>query len=412
MAGNAEPAGRNRLKRSRSGKAGLQGFIVLFVIGLTLLLSSSLPVAEGSVRSSPLLGKGYPAGPSLPMGWPSFDNGNVTFVFNGSVPSLTLVSDTNTSFQASLSMENIMEVVPAVPPVGRPVNYGPLDLLAKAYASPTGSTAFHIAVSGNLSSGGGLWVNMSNDIPVHSLSIPGLSGLPVWQNPDGEIPSSAIGGAVGSVNVTVSFHIPHTGSSGLQDRVSVTLSVSNWPWVYAASDALALEWQFFTPSISGAQPVSCNTAPSNGTTTLTPCSGATSLQAGQAVWANSSMAVESVSQTTLLSYLDWPSSGVATTSAGQSVMPLDAALFPISGSNLIRMMQVTAVGAGAVVNFTEDPTLGLLLPPSSVPLLSPLAPEVQGYLVPFLASVVIGIAVVMTLRGLKQRREREHLRNL
>jgi hypothetical protein len=93
-------------------------------------------------------------------------------------------------------------------------------------------------------------------------------------------------------------------------------------------------------------------------------------------------------------------------------MPLDAALFPISGSNLIRMMQVTAVGAGAVVNFTEDPTLGLLLPPSSVPLLSPLAPEVQGYLVPFLASVVIGIAVVMTLRGLKQRREREHLRNL
>ena len=385
-----------------------QAFFLLILIVLVLL--PLLHPAAGESTPPTGIGKAsnHSSG-SLPPTWPSFDNGNVTYLFNGSFPALTVIEDANASIQAGLGLEHILEVAPYVPKVGRPGDSGPLGLLAKAYASPAGPAPFHVAVSGNVNSGKGMWVNMSNDVAVHSLSVPGLNGLPIWQSPDGEIPVSAIGGVTGSVNVTVSFHI--LGKAGTVGQVAVSLFVAGWPWISASTDALALEWQFFAPSVLSAQDVTCSTPLAIGNSSPAPCGGGTTLQIGKAVWTNTSIAVESVSQTNLYSFLEWPDSGLVTTSAGQTVMPLNAALFPISGSNLVRMMQVTEAGAGAVVNFTEDPTLGLLLPPTLSSLPS-LPFEVQGYAIPFLATVAATTAIMFVIREARHRRDAERLHNL
>ena len=386
----------------------MQMLLLLALAALVLL--PSLHSVTGGNQAPAGLGKAFDLSTEyLPASWPSFDNGNVTYHFNGAFPALTIIEDANSSIRAGLAMEHIFEVVPYTPPVGRPANSGPLGLLARAYASPTENASFHIAVSGDFSAGGDGWANMTNDIAVHSLSGPGLNGLPLWQSPDGEIPVSAIGGTTGSVNVSVSFHI--FGRVGTLGQVAISLSVKNWPWIDPASDALALEWQFFAPSVSGAQNLTCSTPLSGGTPSASPCSGGTSLQVGQAVWTNSSVAVESVSQASLLSYLEWPVSGAATAAAGPSVMPLNSALFPISGSNLVRMMQVTKVGAGTVTNFTEDPTMGLLLPPSFASL-GQLPLEVRGYVVPLVATVAVTTAAILVIRGVRHRREAERIRDL
>ena len=385
-----------------------QAFFLLILVVL-VLLPLLHPAAGGSTPSTGIGEASSLSSGSLPVTWPSFDNGNVTYLFNGSFPALTVIEDANTSIQAGLGLEHIFEVAPYVPMVGRPGNSGPLGLLARAYANPAGAAPFHVTISGNVNSGNGMWVNMSNDIAVHSLSVPGLNGLPAWQSPDGEIPVSAIGGVTGSVNVAFSFHI--LGKADTVGQVAVSLSVTGWPWISASSDALALEWQFFAPSLSSAQYVTCSTPLAVGTPSPAPCGGGTALQIGQAVWTNTSVAVESINQASLLSYLEWPASGVATTPAGQTVMPLNTALFPISGSNLVRMMQVAEAGVGTVVNFTEDPTLGLLLPPplSSLP---SLPFEVQGYAIPFLATVAATTVTVLVIRGARHRREVERVRNL
>lgn len=286
-----------------------------------------------------------------------------------------------------------------------------MGLFARAYALPSGFTGFSIAVSGGITMPQGVWVNMSGNVTVRALSQVGFVGLPLWHDPTGEIPSVAIGANLGVVDVRVSFHLSGNVNPNHVGTAKVGVLLSGWPWVDPA-DTLALEWQFFSPG-NNTTTVACASPapPSNGTVGVSPCATETGLGVGQPSWSNSTTAVEAVQMGGLVSYVDWSNAGTVTTSSGGvQAVSLGAALFPVSGSDLVRLLQVLPFGLGALTAFQEDPTVGLVptLPSVQFPRLT-IPPVFQGDLAGFVAALAVGAAAVLAVGIIAKRRERRRL---
>lgn len=390
-----------------------------WVVALVLLLASSpaWAAAPSTVPSqTPAPSAGGPPVPSGPIGastWPSFDNGNVTLVFTGASPSLTLFQDTSPSVRSTLTFEHIMEV--STSGSRGPVStLSPVGLFARAYALPSGSTGFSVVVSGSIASPQGVWVNMTGKVTVSALSQVGLTGLPVWQDPTGEIPVTAIGASLGVVDVGVSFHLSGNATPDHLGQAKVGVTLSGWPWVDPA-DTLALEWQFFSPGNATATVACASSAPPpNGTVGISPCATEMGLGIGQPIWSNSTTALEAVQMGGLVSYVDWSNSGVITTGSGSSQpASLGAALFPISGTNLVRLLQLAPFGLGSFAALEEDPTIGLVptlpsvhLPPVAIP------PVFQGDLGAFLVTLAASAVVILAVGSIARRREKRRLREI
>ncbi len=391
-------------RRSRgTGAPAFYVVLVLFTTGLVLM--SGLAESGGPISSlgRPAVGlfEDSRTVKAHPLGWPVFGAPNVTVNFTGAYPSVTLTLDHNPSIQVTLVIEHILEVE-SVPTRRGQASVGPLGLLAREFAPLGAGTPFHVAVSGSVNASQGVWVNMSGQVAVRSLSTVGYAGIPVWQAPDGEIPVSAIGPVVGSVSVSVSFHIDSLGG------VNVGLYVSAWPWV-SSTDSLALEWEYFLPLASGTQGVSCTNISLVGPQATTPCSGGSVLVTGEPQWINSSSAIEAVQGGGLLSYLKWNNQGTAQTSQGIGPVLLNDAVFPVSGSNRLRVMQVVAPGVGAVSNFSEDPTVGLV-PSSFLNSPSALVPMFQGNAEVFLVGAAVALIAIVVIRTVRKSQEQERLR--
>ncbi len=402
-------------RRPPRGRVG-SFLATLVLVGLLLLTSGSSWAVARAPPPTGALGlpsgaHGGAPGARIATGWPSFDTGNVTLVFTGTMPSLTLFEDTSPSVRTTLAFEHILEVSNSGSrsPVGGP---SPVGLFARAYALPSGSNGFSVTVSGGIGQPQGVWANMTGNISVRSLSQAGSSGLPLWQNPNGEIPSGAVGASLGVVNVRVSFHLSGNGTPNHVGTAKVGVLLSGWPWV-DPTDTLALEWQFFSPG-NNTTTVACASSapPSNGTVGVSPCATEMGLGVGQPLWSNSTTAVETLQLGGLVSYVDWSNSGTVATSSGspQSVS-LGAALFPVSGSNLVRFLQVLPFGLGSFASFQEDPTIGLLptLPSARLPTLPPLPPAIQGDLGGFVVAIAVGAVAVLALAGMARGRERRRL---
>lgn len=399
-------------RRPARGRVGSFLAALTLVVLLLLTSGSSWAVARAP---TPIDTLGLPTGtssaapgPRGTSGWPSFDTGNVTLVFTGTMPSLALFQDTSPSVRTTLAFEHILEVSSSSSrsPAGGP---SPVGLFARAYALPSGSNSFSVTVSGGITLPHGVWVNMSGNVTVRALSQAGSAGLPLWESPTGEIPSGAVGGSLGNVNVRVSFHLSGNGTPNHVGAAKVGVVLSGWPWVDPA-DTLALEWQFFSPGNDTAMVACASSAPpSNGTVGISPCATEMGLGVGQPLWSNSTTAVETLQLGGLVSFVDWTNSGTVTASSGSSQsVPLGAALFPISGSDLVRFLQVLPFGLGSFASFQEDPSVGLVptLPSARLPTLPPVF---QGDLGGFVVALAVGAVAVLALVGVARSRERRRL---
>lgn len=339
--------------------------------------------------------------------WQTFDSGNVTLYFGTQAPVVTLVEDANPSVQATLTFEHIFEVSTGAR--GQGGNHGPMGLLGRAFAFPSGTTSWSSSLHGNLSNPRGIWLNLSANLTVRALVEGALPGNPVWGGTEGELPASSWGVTLGLTSVEVSFHLSGVDTPGRQGVAKVGVSLSGWPWV-DPTDGLALEWQFFGPG-NGTATETCSSAapPANGTLGTSPCASPSALGAGQPLWANSTTAVESVALGSLVSYVAWTNTGTVTLLGGatQSVT-LGAALFPVGGSTLVRLLQTVPSGLGTVTRFSEDPTVGLLptLPPG---LEKSLPPVLQGDLGAFVLAAAVSAVVLLGVWGLRKRGDRRAL---
>ncbi len=382
-------------------------FVVLAVGLVVLMGSSSAGLASLGTPGSALVsrtsvseGQSFGHGSTgLPT---SFVTSSVVVRFVGDYPTVSLTLVNNTSVQATVTLEHILEVGSVTSHRGSG-SVGPLGLIAQAFANLGSTTIFNVTVQGDVNSSTGVWVNMSATVGVQALSMPGTSGVPIWQNPNGEIPASAIGAQVGSVQLSLSFHISTAGT------VKVGVTVSGWPWL-TPTDTLAVEWQYFAPQQTGVQEDSCLDVSASGSPPSTPCGGRAALSEGQAEWTNSSTAVESVLSGSLLSYLCWVNQGDVTTAQGTQSAQIDEAVFPVAGTTLVRLMQVVQGGLGPLSNFSEDPTMALV-PPGTSGLFAPLTPLVQGDAWAFLAGTVVALVAVLGGRSIYHRQERERLRH-
>lgn len=337
-------------------------------------------------------------------------------VFSTTSPSLTLYQDADPSVRSTLTFEHVMEVSTSGSRGPGPVSGpSPLGLFARAYALPSGSTSFAVAVSGNILAPQGAWVNMSGNVSVRALSQVGFTGLPVWQDPTGEIPVTAIGASLGVVALRISFHLSGNATPDHVGQAKVGVTLSGWPWV-DPTDTLALEWQFFAPGNDTATVACASSAPpSNGTVGASPCATEMGLGTGQPLWSNATTAVEAVQMGGLVSYMDWSNSGSVTSSSGASqAVSLGAALFPVSGSDLVRLLQVAPFGLGSFSAFEEDPTLGLVptLPAVHLPPPLTIPPLFQGDLGAFVVALAFGAVVAFALGSFTRRRERRRLREM
>lgn len=337
-------------------------------------------------------------------GWQSFDSGNVTLLFETQAPEITLFQDANPSIRATLAFEHILEVTSVSRGSGG--SHGPVGLMGRAFAFPSGSTPWSSSIHGSLSSPAGVWVNLSSNLTVRALAEGTLQGDPVWQGPNGELPTSTWGAALGTTALQVSFHLSGVGTPAEQGLAKVGISLNGWPWVDPA-DSLALEWQFFAPG-NGTEDIGCSSTapPSNGTPGTSPCAQQMGLGVGTPIWANGTTAVESVALGTLVSYVAWSNSGTVTMTGGATrTVSLGAALYPVGTANLVRLLQTLPAGLGAITGFSEDPTLGLL-PTLPSGLLQSLPPVFQGDLGAFVVAVAATAVVLLGVWGDQRRRDR------
>ncbi len=367
------------------------------------------PIAVRALATGPALsGPSDVAVSSSPSGdWQSFDSGNVTLLFETQAPEITLIQDANPSVRATLSFEHILEVSSVSRGAGG--SHGPMGLMGRAFAFPSGSTPWNSSLHGSLSSAAGVWVNLTANLTVRALAEGTLQGDPVWQGPNGDLPATSWGATLGTTALQVTFHLLGVGTPAEQGLAKVGISIHGWPWVDPA-DSLALEWQFFAPG-NGTEDIGCSSTalPTNGTAGASPCVQQTGLGVGAPIWANGTTAVESVAMGTLVSYVDWSNSGTVTMTGGATrSVSLGAALYPVGGSNLVRLLQTLPSGLGAITGFSEDPTLGLL-PTFPSGLLHALPPVFQGDLGAFVLAMVATAVVLLGVWGEQRRRDRRAL---
>ncbi len=340
-------------------------------------------------------------------GWQSFDSGNVTLLFETQAPEITLIQDANPSVRATLAFEHILEVTSVSRGSGG--SHGPMGLMGRAFAFPSGSTPWSSSIHGSFSSPAGVWVNLSSNLTVRALAEGTLQGDPVWQGPNGELPTNTWGATLGTTALQVSFHLSGVGTPAEQGLAKVGISLNGWPWVDPA-DSLALEWQFFAPG-NGTEDIGCSSTapPSNGTAGTSPCAQQMGLGVGSPIWANGTTAVESVALGTLVSYVAWSNSGTVTMTGGATrIVSLGAALYSVGTANLVRLLQTLPAGLGAITGFSEDPTLGLL-PTLPSGLLQSLPPVFQGDLGAFVVAVAATAVVLLGVWGDQRRRDRRAL---
>ena len=340
-------------------------------------------------------------------GWQSFDSGNVTLLFETQAPEITLFQDANPSIRATLAFEHILEVTSVSRGSGG--SHGPMGLMGRAFAFPSGSTPWNSSIHGSLSNAAGVWVNLSANLTVRALAEGTLQGDPVWQGPNGDLPTNTWGATLGTTALQVTFHLSGVGTPAEQGLAKVGISINGWPWVNPA-DSLALEWQFFAPG-NGTEDIGCSSTapPTNGTAGASPCAQQTGLGVGAPIWANGTTAVETVAMGTLVSYVDWSNSGTITMTGGATrSVSLGAALYPVGGSNLVRLLQTLPSGLGAITGFTEDPTLGLL-PTFPSGLLHALPPVFHGDLGAFVVAVTATAVILLGVWGDQRRRDRRAL---